>query len=223
MKIRFWGIDKLFDSDSGKIHTIVIENAKFLYEVLKDIQSRIDGNDGVSVVSEDNKQIDFAKSVELITSFVTFDINRKNLLNKVNTLLEKRVLEPDLFMQTTEVMGALEQLLVNATMDFTGNIEFSKLNISSILKAAGLEFDSEYDSLSEMLIDYFELVKEYDRDKIFVLYNLRSIIDDQEASLFFDSCLRRNLNVICIESCMHLKQCNEEVYIIDKELCEISD
>lgn len=49
-----------------------------------------------------------------------------------------------------------------------------KMNIGSILKAAGLEFCDDYDSDLERFLDYMEITREIDRDKLFLFANLRS-------------------------------------------------
>ena len=101
------------------------------------------------------------------------------------------------------------------------NISFSKINLPSIIKASGMTFREEYDSLPEKIIDYMELVTEYEREKLFILYNLRSLIPDQETELFLDTLIRHEYNVLMVESCEHTRLSNEQRYIVDSDLCEI--
>ena len=66
-----------------------------------------------------------------------------------------------------------------------------------------------------------ELVTEFERKKLFVLYNLRSLISDKEAELFLDTVLRHGYNVIMLDSSEHTRLPHEQRYIVDRSLCEI--
>lgn len=74
------------------------------------------------------------------------------------------------------------------------------MSIESLIKATGPEIADDYDSLSEKLIDYFELVKEYDRNKLFVLLNLRSFLAIEELQTFINEVLMRNIQILLIDS-----------------------
>ena len=65
-----------------------------------------------------------------------------------------------------------------------GNIGFSKINLESLIKSAGIEVESVYDNLGEKILDYFELVSVYDSKKLFVLVNLRSYLSEHEMKEF---------------------------------------
>ena len=106
-------------------------------------------------------------------------------------------------------------------MNMTGNVEFTKITVENLIKNVGAEFDDSYDSLSEKLIDYFELVREYDKDKIFLLVNLRSVVKDEELELLLETSLARNYQLLLIDSSEHKLLANEKRYIIDENLCEI--
>lgn len=56
-----------------------------------------------------------------------------------------------------------------------GNIGFSKINLESLIKSAGIEVESVYDNLGEKILDYFELVSVYDSKKLFVLVNFKKL------------------------------------------------
>ena len=84
-----------------------------------------------------------------------------------------------------------------------------------------MEFRDDYISLPEKLLDYMELVTEYECKKLFITYNLRSIVSDNETNLFLDSVLQHEYNVLMIESSEHSRLANEQRYIVDADLCEI--
>lgn len=221
MKICLPDIDMVFDTEQEQINSLVVENPKVLYRILEDIQSQLVGDEGQVVVSRDNKILDISKNVELIDRFVPFEVNSKTIVNRACALLEKKAMEPDYYMQTMDMLSVVERVLSDLSFDMTGDIYFEKIDIANIIKAGGLHFNIDYDSLGEKLIDYMQLVREYDKDKLFILYNLRGIMDDAEIEAFYDTCLCQEFHVFCIESFVHIKQKKENQYIIDYDLCEI--
>lgn len=84
-----------------------------------------------------------------------------------------------------------------------------------------MEFEDDYKSIGEKVIDYMELVREYDRNKLFILVNIRSFIDDMEFEKLLDTILRKQLDVIIFENCEKAICVNEHRFIVDNDLCEI--
>ena len=48
--------------------------------MIRDIFNQVQGEEGISVLSEDNKVLPMAKHIELLTRFVPFDMNQKSLI-----------------------------------------------------------------------------------------------------------------------------------------------
>lgn len=221
MKFVYPEIDHVFDTRCGKVPALVVENQALLFRLLSDIRDQLAGKDGKCVVSDGGKVLPTDKSVELLTEFVPFTLNKKVLLNRASAMLEKRVLEGELYGEAAELAQLVEAFLLKASFDMSGDVFFSRVSFSGLLKAAGLEFREDYASLAEKLLDYMELVTEYEGQKLFILYNLRSLISDREAELFLDSVLRHGYNVIILESCEHTRLSGEQRYVVDESLCEI--
>lgn len=221
MKCVFIGVDCIFDTSEEKVNSLVIENPKLMYTICYDLYNQILGNAGKSVISSEDKVLDVSKNVELINHFVPFEINSKALLSKLSSRFEGIAVGSDFFEKTMQELSNLEKYLYDISDCLTGNIVFSKLSVASLLKASGLEFENAYDNLAEKVIDYMELVREYDKDKLFILVNFRSFISDEDAYHFIDTVKRQLYNVILIEGYEHKLLLNEKRYLVDEDLCEV--
>lgn len=135
--------------------------------------------------------------------------------------LEKKAVSEDFYGRTIELVSEIENHLMNISFDFLCDINYNKLDIGSIIRASGVEINDSYTSLGEKIIDYIELVTEFDRRKLFLTVNLRSYISDNEASEFMKTILSHGYNVIMLESSEHSRLDCESRYIIDADLCEI--
>ena len=221
MKIRLPDIDYTFDCGMDRCCSVVIENQKVFYKTIEDISRQIDGIDGISVLSEDNKPLTFAKSAEMHSLFVPFDMNTKSLLTKINARLVQMALDDKYHMRTMDLLAQWERYMLDMSIDMVGNVELTKLSVDSLIKAAGVKVDDAYDNLGEQLLDYMELVHEYERAKLFILVNVRSYMSDDDMDKFLESVLDRRMQVLILESMCRDILHFEKRYIIDADLCII--
>lgn len=221
MKIILPQIDYVFDCCGDRCSSIIIENQNAFYNIVADICNQIAGEEGQSVLSEDNKTLSIAKYSELISQFVPFDINQKNLLTKITTQMQHIAVDESHYMRTNELMGMLERYFMELSVEMVGNLDFQKVTADAMIKASGIHIDDMYDNLGEKLLDYFELVQEYDERKLFVLVNVRSYISDAEMKLFLESVLAREVQILMLEGSEHSLLEKEKRHIVDADMCVI--
>lgn len=222
MKFCYPEINKTFDTSRSVVDTVIIENQHLLFSLIKDIKEQIEGNDGKAVLSQNDKILPISNNLECLSEFIPFDLNKRVLVNKANALLEQIALQSDNYESTMQLLSSIEAFLLNTSFEMPGDIAFSKVKLTTLIKAVGLEFVDEYDSLAEKIIDYMELVREYERDKLFITVNLRSYIDDSEMDKFMKTVLQHQIHLIMIENREYERLPDEDRYIIDTGLCEIS-
>ena len=109
--------------------------------------------------------------------------------------------------------------LLELTADIVGNIGFSKINLESLIKSAGIEVENVYDNLGEKILDYFELVSVYDGKKLFVLVNLRSYLSEHEMKEFLKNVIVHQYEILLVDSIEHPILDLEKRYIVDADQC----
>lgn len=70
------------------------------------------------------------------------------------------------------------------------------------------------------MLDYMELSRELERDKLFIFVNLRSYYADEEIQSFLDSIIAHEFRVFLIDSVSRERLFNELRVTIDDDLCE---
>lgn len=221
MKIVLNGIEGVFDCGQDKVWTIAIENQDAFYAVISDIGRQIEGSEGESVLSEDNKVIRMDKYAEMITQFVPFDMNKKVLLNKITSELQKLAMDDEHYMQANELLMEWERFCLGLEFEMPINIEFTKISIESLVKAAGIMIVDDYENLAEKIIDYMQLVELFEGKKLFIFVNLRSFIGDPDLQLFIDAVIKRKYQILMLENKEYRILQNEKRYLIDEDMCEI--
>lgn len=221
MKLAHPEIESVFDFSSGAFNTIVIENQNFMRKFLTDIKFQTGGLSGEAVLSEKNAPIPFSKNAELIDSVLGFTINQKNLLNKIAAAIFHKSVAGEYFLKTSELVSQIEQLIDELSFDFPCSLIETKLNFENVIKSAGVEILDDYENGLERFIDYMELVREFDRDKLFVFANLRSFYADEDVEFFAGTVIAKEFNILLVDNCAKKLLNNEKRVIIDSDLCEI--
>lgn len=135
--------------------------------------------------------------------------------------MQKLAMDEEHYYQTSELITLLESYLLDLSVELTGNIELSKITWENTIKAVGVEFADNYDSLAEKILDYMELVREYDSEKMFITLNLRSYISDDEMNKFVNDVVVRGYKLLMLENTEYPIIDHEKRYIIDADKCII--
>jgi CRISPR type II-A-associated protein Csn2 len=209
-------------NNETKINNLVVENQKTFTAMLLDISNQINQFSGEFVLSSNHNPIDIHKSCELITTFVPFDINRKNLLNKLMQKIQSIAISEDFVMQTHTIKATYLKYIYDILEKLDYSVDISDdFDISYILKGAEVKFSNDYDSLAEKLIDYMITVNSLENEKCYVLVNLRCYLNNTEVEEFYRTALYNKLKILIISGNDNQALINEKKTIIDKDLCQI--
>lgn len=222
MMIAYPAADICCEIREDKIRTIVIENQHMFYNMISDIRSQLDGNNGKVVLSEDHTPLDMRKTADLLTQFVPFTVNQKELIAKLYAALKKKAVNEKMYQYTQEIYGYIGEYLYQLIEDEENELDITiPEDITGILKAFDVRFDDSELTLSEKLLEYMLSASELRGHRLFITVNLRSYLTDRETEELFRSLLLKKIKLLCIESADHTRLSTEEVIIIDKDMCVI--
>ena len=213
---------ELFVDAEDKILTLIIEQPNLFYKLISDINSQIEGESGFSVVSCNEKIISFSKQVTLITEYIPFDMNRKELVTKLYAYLKKCSVNEDMFLKTNELLSATERYISELTQYADGEFATEEIcDITPLLKMFGLKFIDNYEALEEKLLEFFLAMTEYAGKSVFICVNLRSYLSLHNAEKLFESVIEHGISLICIESSDKGRTQYEKRVVIDDDFCVI--
>lgn len=204
------------------ILTIVIENQYIFHRMISDIFNQINGKDGEFVLSEDYSPLDMRKNAELITHMIPFEVNQRDLINKLYSEMKTKAVNENNYQITQELMTHISKYLYFITEDMENELVADvPEDISGILKAFNVRFNDDSQRLSEKILEYMTAVNRFKGEKVFFFVNLRSYLTDKQAELLFKNILLKKMTAICIENIEHTRISSEKVIIIDKDMCVI--
>ncbi len=211
----------IFEFNEGVINSLVIENRQLFRQFVSGIYSQIEGNEGEITLSVNYTPKEMRKEAELFLSFFPFEINKKSLLNKIIATIEKKAVDEEWFSQTNKLLADIEKFALDITFDYSCDFDFNGLSIASLIKALGITIAESYQSELEKIIDYMQLIREYDRDKLFIFVNLRSYYSDEDIEKFYKTLILKKFDVLFIDNKEYKRIEGERLVIIDEDLCEI--
>lgn len=221
MKLAYPGFSFVLDTETDGINTVIIENQKLMLQFIKDIKGQVSGDDGKAVLSDDGKIVPISKRLEFLDLFVPFETNRKTLLSKAYAAAEKASVNPQNYERTMQALSELEKYLYDLMFETGLDMEIEVPSVMTILKACGAAFKEDGGSLCEDILNYCVNVNELEQNKLYVTYNLRSLVDTEELELFLKSVISHGVNLIMIENHEYEELQVEQRHIIDYDLCEI--
>lgn len=201
--------------------SLVLEHPKLLLDFLMDLKMQIEKLDGRAVLSENDVPIEISQHMELITDFVFFDLNKKSLITKIITALDKMAKGEVFYERTLAFLSSVENYVGDLCMEFDADIACEIPTVTAILKSVGLHIETESTSLAENIYTYMKLVREFDRDKLFVFLNLRSFLKQDELEQFMKTVVDHDFKVLLVDNYAYPLLKNEHRLLIDKDLCEI--
>lgn len=221
MKLVMKGIETIVDCSQNQICTVVIENQKLFYEVVEDIGRQIQGLEGESVLSENNQILKMDKYAEQLMQFVPFDLNKKSLISRITSYMQKIAADEIHYEKTSEFLAEWEKYCMDLEFELPVSIEFTKINMDVLLKSSGIMISDDYVSLAEKILDYIQLIEYFECKKMFILVNMRSFVENEEMQKFIDAALTREYQIILLDNKEYPLLKSEKRCVIDADLCEI--
>ena len=221
MKLVMKGIETILDCAQNQICTVVIENQKLFYEVVEDIERQIQGLEGESVLSENNQILKMDKYAEQLMQFVPFDLNKKSLISRITSYMQKIAADEIHYEKTSEFLAEWEKYCMDLEFELPVSIEFTKINMDVLLKSSGIMISDDYVSLAEKILDYIQLIEYFECKKMFILVNMRSFVENEEMQKFIDAALTREYQIILLDNKEYPLLKSEKRCVIDADLCEI--
>ena len=204
----------------GYVTELIVENKNLFFEMVNCAAIQSDGAGGDFLLSVSGKPVEFSRYVDLTTQFAPFQINRKSLLTKLCSRLDQNALLPENYMKTRQLLCDLESLIHSIEYDFPFELNCRNIAIGPIIRALGPEFDEGDKSPMEKIFSYMEIVRELDRERLFIMVNMRTYFSDENMEKFIESVCLHDFKVLLLENITFPKLKNTKRYTVDEDLCE---
>lgn len=213
-----------FEVELEGIITIIIEEPRLFRKVLIDLTEQMSGREGSFMVFEGYKELSFSKVFFLIKTPFERVLGERKLINALLGDLKKEIVE-----MHYDKYRALEMNIIQFLSEVLSNSHISVdmsdgIEIMDLLKIAGVRFQDQFEDeeLIEYILQYLSVIKAFLNPATIILTNFKTFFGDDEWERFTEEVTLQGIDLLLIErSNYHLPKCNETVYTIDRDLCEI--
>ena len=221
MKLVVDGLEQMLMFAEGYATELVIENKKMFLEIVKSFVTQIEGStQGKVTLSVGDKPVELSRYADITVQFAPFELNRKNLLTKLCNALEQQALSPLHYLETGELVKDLELFVDALAEELPFEVECQRATIGPILRAMAPQITETNKGTLERILDYMEIVRELDRDRLFVMVNMRTYFCDEQMASFLKSACSHDFKILMLESISFSHLPNVKRYTVDEDLCE---
>ena len=208
--------------DSYNECELIIESQVLFSKFVSEMHMQITGKEGKFVLSDNEKELEIDKVMEMIVNPFSINLNDKKILGKLYSELSTLAMQEDMYMNTIELFNKIRSFITDIEQKSSYILETdSDFNIVNLFKAFGVQIESCNQNFFETVCQYMKVISQILCKKIFAFVNLRSYITDEQAELLIKEAYYNEVNVLFIgnvqRSC--LNGCRQ--YIIDSDYCEI--
>lgn len=209
--------------EENRLHTFVFENPTVCRAFLADILHQKAGGCGEIVLSEAFEPIPMQKYAEILLEPLTVQPNTRPILTKLYAQLEQVANDEVHFVQYADLQRAVSSFLLTLTESQETELSFSEsMVLSQVFKAADLQFDCSAERpIAERLLDYMIAARTYLGTKLFVFYNLKSLLSEDELKMLCKELFYRKIQILLVQSEEKYRLPYEVQWILDDDLCEI--
>lgn len=203
----------------NEVPVLVVENAEVLRNIIADILSQKDGEDGKNIFSEQYKPLSIKKQIEIIIDPFSLSLNDRKIMNGTLQYINS-VINMKLLSETVKIKGFLwryvEQLMQEVELPFICQENF---DVGAILKAIGLQYDEKNYSFQEKILEYLKIYRFLFDTQCFVFINLKSFLFLEELEMMYKDLQMEQIQIFLLESKVFEEVDGERQIILDKDLC----
>lgn len=214
--------EKQLEWKDGRFPLVVLENNGYHYRMVQALHDQISGDRGLFVLSEGERLLDMSRAAEFIPSPWSMDFANRKLMTAFFGKVRQIGEEEGLFGAGREADAAIQRyadqvgdaLSVNLTWDIAADMV-------AIMKAIHLKPAEETDTLAGQMLAYMELCTELLGTSCFIFTGFRGFLEEEELRELYRTAWVKKLHFLLIEPTRGHIIDEEDVFTIDRDLCQI--
>ena len=200
----------------------VIESPVLFARYLHELYWQWEGHDGNFVLVEDNKELDVAKSVEIVINPFAVNFQDKRIVNKLYQELQAIAVGETMYQQTTELIHRLQQYFFELEQQSPYMLSMNQtIDIGAILKALGVQLECEDNSFLENIHLYIRILAELLGKKLIIFMQIGRYFTPEQRLQLQETAEHHDICLLFIETQEVDYANNIPRYIIDVDGCEI--
>lgn len=199
-----------------------LEAPSVFRKFVEDFCRQVNAEEGKYILSDNEKELDISKNVEIILTPFLAAVNEKRCLNKVFAQLKELAFEEKYYLRTHQLFSELGNYFASLEQDMDINLSYEdEMDFSQLIKAVGVKIEEYESDMLGKLGQYLQVLARLLRKKLVVFVNLSTYLEQAEIEELLQQAFYLKLHIILIEQGEIALHVTHRRYIIDKDQCEI--
>ena len=202
--------------------TLAIEDKKYFRRIVSAFHDQIQGAEGPIILSEDFKPIELSGNAVLVFDPFSIDPNGKKVQTKISGEI-KSLAKTEYGERFSNIVRDMNTLAYDLAQDLSlPNAIYEEIDITEVSKLFKFYLDQP-DETIERITEFCKIKVMAEKIKLIIFVNLHCFFDDKEISGILTQLAYDKIPVLLLENRVvgDEKTGLEDLYIIDKDLCEI--
>lgn len=200
---------------------LIIQNKKKLYKVLMNLDSDFEDTPFIKIIDNSYKLLKNSDYIDYIPNLLLIDVNTKKNINAL--LRQIKVVSSGEIKKTCgkiveELIDCFNNIKFESSFSLYEEIEFED---DDLLKLLSIKIEDNKLDILNRLITYIKISYELRNIKIFITFNIYSLLEDEEINLLIKETKLLGVKLINIEISDVHKNNFDIKKILDKDLCLI--
>lgn len=209
------------NEDSLDSCLLIIQNKKKLYKVLMNLDSDFEDTPFIKIIDNSYKLLKNSDYIDYIPNLLLIDVNTKKNINAL--LRQIKVVSSGEIKKTCgkiveELIDCFNNIKFESSFSLYEEIEFED---DDLLKLLSIKIEDNKLDILNRLITYIKISYELRNIKIFITFNIYSLLEDEEINLLIKETKLLGVKLINIETSDVHKNNFDIKKILDKDLCLI--
>lgn len=214
-------VDNSLNIDDSSILSVEIENKKYFYRFIKDLNNISNGigNEEI-IIYENDKEINLTNKIKIIVNYFDLELNSKKVSNEIVKYINDNIDEEIKFKISQEVTKIIK-IYKNVLNEFDMPLVIDEnLNIESITKNLKISLDEKSELLENLLL-LIDLERTIKCNELLVFVNLKQYLSKEELNELYKYSLYNKIKIMLVDSqCYGVTLNYEKKLIIDESLEE---
>lgn len=214
-------IDNSLNIDDSSILSVEIENKKYFYRFIKDLNNISNGigNDDI-IIYEGDKEINLTNKIKILVNYFDLELNSKKVSNDIVKYINDSIDEEIKFKLLQEILKIIK-LYKNVLNEFDMPLVIDEnLSVESVTKNLKICLDEKSELLENLLL-LIDLERTIKCNELLVFVNLKQYLSNEELHELYKYSLYNKIKIMLVDSqCCGVTLNYEKKLIIDESLEE---
>ena len=207
--------------NENEVNVLVLENHDIFTNIVQSMWFQCNGELGTWILLQDEKLLNMSKNIKCIINPFSINLNEKTIISKLYQEL-KCLSDENLAIESANVnmniINYIEKLLFMTPYPLTYKPEN---NVIDLFKIYDIKIYSIADTFLEKLVEYIKIMTQICHIHIFVFIGLKQYLSEKDIRKLYEFVFYEKINLLLIENHQSKKSDDENVFIIDNDLCII--